>query len=255
MRIDLSWWRHQMGPFSVLLALCAGNSPFPVNSPHNGQWRGALFFSLICVWINDWVNNREAGDLRCHRGHYDVNVMCDYFFPSWYRFDEHFAMFLWKFQWSNFYKILHMPRKLHVRNFVVILRSKKQSQQNGFFYLCFNYGEKLHYIDLIMGAVASQITSLTIVYSTVYSGADQRKHQSSASLAFVRGIHRWPVNSPHKWPVTRRKMFPFDDVIMRRWSGPWGVIPNVTKYILLQHLVAANRTIILHLGMVSWELD
>ena len=64
-----------------------------------------------------------------------------------------------------------------------------------------------------MGLIASQITSLTIVYSTVYSDADQRKHQNSASLAFVRGIHRGPVNSPHKWPVTR-KMFPFDDVIM-----------------------------------------
>ena len=64
-----------------------------------------------------------------------------------------------------------------------------------------------------MGRIASQITSLTIVYSTVYTNADQRKHQSSASLAFVRGIHRGPVNSPHKWPVTR-KMFPFDDVIM-----------------------------------------
>ena len=69
------------------------------------------------------------------------------------------------------------------------------------------------YSDIIMGAMASQLTSLAIVYSTVYSGADQRKHQSSASLAFVRGIHRWPVNSPHKGPVTR-KMFPFDDVIM-----------------------------------------
>ena len=72
---------------------------------------------------------------------------------------------------------------------------------------------RLHYSDVIIGAVTSQITSLTIVYSTVYSGADQRKHQSSASLAFVRGIHRSPVNSPHRWPVTR-KMFPFDDVIM-----------------------------------------
>ena len=74
-----------------------------------------------------------------------------------------------------------------------------------------------------MGAMASQITSLTIVYSTVYSGADQRKHQSSASLAFVRGIHRSPVNSPHKWPVTR-KMFPFDDVFMsvlRNYSKCW----------------------------------
>ena len=70
-----------------------------------------------------------------------------------------------------------------------------------------------HYGDVIMGAIASQITSLTIVYSTVYSDVDQRKHQSSASPAFVREINQWPVNSPHKWPVTRKK-FPFDDVIM-----------------------------------------
>ena len=70
-----------------------------------------------------------------------------------------------------------------------------------------------HYDGVIMGVMASQITSLTIVYSSVFSGADQRKHQSSASLAFVRGIHRGPVNSPYKWPVTR-KMFPFDDVIV-----------------------------------------
>ena len=71
-----------------------------------------------------------------------------------------------------------------------------------------------HYSDVIMGTIASQITSLMIAYSTVYSGADQRKHQSSTSLAFMWGIHRWPVNSPHKWPVTRI-FFPFDDVIMR----------------------------------------
>ena len=71
----------------------------------------------------------------------------------------------------------------------------------------------VHYCDVIMGTMASQITSLTIVYSAVHSGPDQRKHQSSASLAFVWGIHRWPVNSPQKWPVTL-KMLPFDDVIM-----------------------------------------
>ena len=69
------------------------------------------------------------------------------------------------------------------------------------------------YNDVIMSATASQITSITIVYSIVRSGAHQRKHQSSASSAFFRGIHRWPANSPHKGPVTR-KMFPFDDVIM-----------------------------------------
>ena len=66
--------------------------------------------------------------------------------------------------------------------------------------------------------MASQITSLTIIYWTVYSGADQWKYQSSASLAVVLGIHRWPVNSPHKGPVTR-KLFPFDDVIMT--AGVW----------------------------------
>ena len=64
-----------------------------------------------------------------------------------------------------------------------------------------------------MSAMASQIVSLTIVYSAVYSGVDQRRHQRSESLAFERGIHRSPVNSPHKGAVTR-KMFPFDDVIM-----------------------------------------
>ena len=73
--------------------------------------------------------------------------------------------------------------------------------------------DKFHYCDVIMVAMVSQIISLTIVYSIVHSGADQRKDQSSASLAFVRRVHRGPVNSPHKWPVTR-KMFPFHDVIM-----------------------------------------
>ena len=71
----------------------------------------------------------------------------------------------------------------------------------------------IHYSDVIMSTMASQITSVRIVCSTVHSGADQRNHQSSASLAFVRGIYRWPVDSPHKRPAAR-KMFPFDDGIM-----------------------------------------
>ena len=60
--------------------------------------------------------------------------------------------------------------------------------------------------DVIMSTLTSKITSLTIVYSTVNSGADQRKHQSSASLTFVRGIYQWPANSPHKLPVTRENV-------------------------------------------------
>ena len=87
--------------------------------------------------------------------------------------------------------------------------------------ICTRFGCTLyHYDDVKMGAIASQITSLTIVYSSVYSGADQSKHQSSASLAFVWGIHRGPVNSPHKWSVTR-KMFSFDDVIMIVANSLW----------------------------------
>ena len=64
-----------------------------------------------------------------------------------------------------------------------------------------------YYSDVIMSAMASQITGASIVPSTVCSSADQRKHQNSVSLAFVRGIHRWPVVSPNKRPVTL-KMFP-----------------------------------------------
>ena len=72
-----------------------------------------------------------------------------------------------------------------------------------------------YYTHIIIGAMASQITSLAIVYSTVHWGADQRKHQSSASLAFVRGSHRWPVNSPPKRPVTRI-MFPSWNLWLRK---------------------------------------
>ena len=93
-----------------------------------------------------------------------------------------------------------------------------------------------------MSPTASQITSLTIVYSIVYSGADQRTHQSSASLAFVRGIHRRPVNSPHKWPVTR-KMLPFDDVIMGKYllGGAVMTRSNGISY-FIQHCTAINQS-------------
>ena len=78
---------------------------------------------------------------------------------------------------------------------------------------CGIWCELWHYSDVIMGTMASQITSLTIVYTTIYPGADQIKQLSPASLAFGWGIHRGPRNSPHKWPVTWI-ILPFDDVIM-----------------------------------------
>ena len=109
---------------------------------------------------------------------------------------------------------------------------------------------KYHYNDVIMGTTASQITSLTIAYSSVYSDADQRKHQGFASLAFVRGIHRGPVNSPHKWPVIR-KMFPFDDVIMSCYVGLHYNVPRL--YFTCQLLMSTSEILIKDInGIIIW---
>ena len=96
----------------------------------------------------------------------------------------------------------------------------------------------VHYDDVIMSTIASRTTSLTTVYLIVYSRADQRKHQNSASLAFLRGIHRRPVNSPHKGPVTR-KMVPFNDVIM---------VPNYypKQWRLAYTYICATRPLVNH---------
>ena len=83
-----AWWRHQMETFSALLAFVRGLHRSPVNSPHKGQWRVALMFSLICDRINSWVNNREAGDLRRYLTHYDVTVMV-WHYCWWVLFKSH----------------------------------------------------------------------------------------------------------------------------------------------------------------------
>ena len=108
------------------------------------------------------------------------------------------------FQRNAGVRLFHASTRTASSGFLMFLKSCR--------YLC-RVNVALYYRDVIMSTMASAITSLTIVCRTIYSGADQRKHQSSASLAFVRGIHWWPVNSPHKWPV-RRKIFPFNGVIM-----------------------------------------
>ena len=81
MHDDVIKWKHFLRYWPFVWGI---HRPL-VNSPHKGQWRGALKFSLICVWINGWVNNREAGDLRRHRAHYDVIVMgSGWIFTQWY---------------------------------------------------------------------------------------------------------------------------------------------------------------------------
>ena len=120
-----------------------------------------------------------------------------------------------------------------------------------------------HYGDVMMRVMASQITSLTIVYSTVYSCVDQRKHQSSASLAFVKGIRRWPVISQRKGPVSR-KMFPLDEVIMvlfspvvfLHWYHLYWLVTETTDsiyicYLKIHWLLDGNKTANnLHLAVI-----
>ena len=156
---DVIKWKH----FPRYWPFVRGIHRWPMNSPHKGQWLGALMFSLICTWINSWVNNLEAVDLRHHRDHYDVIVMESVL---------GFTMKLTTFQQVTF-RILRNTLYL-----IWVLRCQ----------LLTTYVK--HYTDVIMSTMASHITSLTVVYSIVYFGTDQRKHQSSASLAFVRGIHR-----------------------------------------------------------------
>ena len=218
---DVMQWNH----FPCYWPFVRGIHRLPMVSTHKDQWRGALMFSLICAGTNDWANNRNAGDLRRHRVHYDVSVMkpCDDWSNS---------------RWCcNIWPPLETHLKLKSReiafacNFLLCCQIVlKFCTEHGIVVICANFSEllhnwnrcsgrdfarfeikgrvsymatatrpwsskrpalhKLHYTDVIMSTIASQITSLAVVYSIVYSGPDQRKHQSSASLAFVRGIHR-----------------------------------------------------------------
>ena len=162
-------------------------------------------FYLICIWINGWVNNHEAGDLRRHRGHFDVNVMVTGVvwkettvhngFPSqsaskaaiwWFLCCHREQVFwvIWDAPWRSCDVIMILPSYLSckgesMRYWVVVHAGVQRAWQLK--------DSISHYDDIIMSAIASQITSLIIVYSIVYSDADQRKHQSSASLAFVWG--------------------------------------------------------------------
>ena len=203
-----SWWRHQMEIFSALLAFCAGNSPvtgeFPIQRPVTRSFD--IFFSLR---LNKRLSKQSWGWWfetlsRPLWRHCNVTVMLhrrpgvsNRRGPDW-------------FSGIVQVNIKENIRAQHYSSFPL----QRDSNAERVAMSWRPHGTRAnHYNDDIRSAMASQITSLTIVYSIVYLGADQRKHQSSAPLAFVRGIHRSPVNSPHKGPVARKKV-PFDDVIM-----------------------------------------
>ena len=164
----VTWWRHRIETFSALLATCAGNSLVTGEVPHNGQWRRAPMFSLMCACTKGWVNNPDAGGLRRHPAHYDVTVM------------NH--VWVTKFRQVGG----HEKRQGHrADNFVALVRCPQ-----------------IHHSGVIIGAMASPITSLTIVYSTVYSDADHRKYQRSAL-----GIKWADVTYTQKGSVKQHRKF------------------------------------------------
>ena len=129
-----TWWRHQMETFSALLALCAGNSPVPVNSPHKGQWRGALMFALICIWRNDWVNNREAGDLRPGLGSntfYQIQIQIQIQKFGFFKYKYKYKYFLqpW-FKYKYKYKYIHSNTNTNTNTFNQIYLPKLFRIQN-----------------------------------------------------------------------------------------------------------------------------
>ena len=198
---DIMKWKHF--PRNWLFVWWFYGSP--VTSPHKGQWRGVFMFfcdlhlnqQLNKQWIRRWFEM----PLRSLWRH--CNVV-----DKWYVGLQRAVLSSNDALGLPHYHESHIKTNINWHFLINLPRS------------CFNLAQTLaifHHSDAIKAAMESQITSLAIVYSTVKSGTDQRKHQSSASLAFVRGIHRWPVNSPHKCPVTRNK-FPFDDVITLHWD-------------------------------------
>ena len=152
-------WKH----FPRYWPFVRGIHRSPVNSPHKGQWRGALMFSLICVWINGWVNNREAGDLRRQCAHYDVIVM---------KTDSGDAIILSKYSVGSF--------------------------------------------------PISPLKAMVIHDDVI------KWESFSASLAFVRGIHRCPVNSPYK----RALMFSLIGTWTRSWAMEMQVIWDAIAFIM-----------------------
>ena len=191
-----------METFSALLALCAGNSPvvgeFPAQRPVTRSFD--VFFDLRMgtrLSKQSWGWWFETPSRSLSR-HCNLVVFCVAMYISFDEWTYDTRSIQDKYCYSK--NTSNTPEDILCFHCVIYVYLKWDIFCcNMSVYLVYRMSaQPSHYSDDIMSAMAYQITSLTIAYSTVYSGADQRKYQSSASLAFVRGIHRWPVNSPHK---------------------------------------------------------
>ena len=190
------WQSHPTKQFSVQRLNCA-------ESVHTGliYWNHCRYCPPAFASQEAWGRSKIGFPPNSSEAQISHNLACPYH----------------PFQLSSRFEMLHRARQWHCRALCEISKRFDDWKLSN---------RQIRFREIWVQV--SQITSLTIVYSTVYSDADERKHQSAASLAFVQWIHRGLVNSPHKWPVTR-KMFPFNDVIM--WFPPFYV--DTDTYILM----------------------
>ena len=176
--------------------LYAGSSPGPVNSPH----KGPVTRKMTSSCPKSEQQARAKGDFNFEWSKGKHKILLNWCAEKNRRCLQRWIYREWMKTLAEYREYWRQHHNENYHNTMVTLNRTI-------------LWRKIHCNDIIMSAMASQITSLAIVYSTAFSAADERKHQSSTSLAFVRGLHRWSANSPHKGPVTR-KMFPFDDIIM-----------------------------------------
>ena len=196
------WWFD-----ASLMILWGTTRDHLVNSCHNEEipWQ---HFHHRCSRVSEVFKLHEFG----HQCRYDIDCI-KLILWNWNTYILHTHTYIYIYIYIYVYRNYSVKRSCLVcDHYVGLMNTNMHSRAN-------IVRDKM-VITVIMSKMASQITSVSIGFSTVCSGADQSKHQSSVSLAFVRGIHRWPVNHRHKGPVTR-KMFPFDDVLM--WFSCMGV--------------------------------
>ena len=173
--------------FSALLAFNAGNSP--VNSPHKGQWHGALMFSLICAWINSWANTGEAGDLRRYCAHYDVIVM-------------HFQEWRSRLDWfvHGRISILQLDRRLWMGGLVMLRKGNWK-------------GLDTHYSNIAWPPWRLKSHSAWLLFQHLVQINNKANAGTHDYWPFVRGIHRSPLDSPYKGLILQ-KTFPHFHVMM-----------------------------------------
>ena len=215
--LDIAWWCRQMKTFSALLAFCAGNQPVPGEFPAQRPVTRTLMFSLICARINGWVNNREAGDLRCHHAHYDVPGM------------DYCALKLPLKKLKNFLILSHWGRVTHIWvSKLTTIDSDNDLSPGHYLNQCWNFvnplgtnfsenlieiytfsSKKMAHFKMSSGKWRPFCLGLKPKFEFIAHDDVIKWEHFRRYWPFVRGIHRSSVNSRHKGQWREALMAPW----------------------------------------------